>query len=111
MPNHSTPPRVARNGEVMRVLDRHSAATTIQGFDTGAHVATIVADEVLHLVAAEGLARHEREALALASYVSDRHPIIASIVADDSQPTVARERAFSRIARVIGAQTPVSVLV
>lgn len=95
----------------MRVLDRHSVATTTQGFNTDAHVATIVADQVLHQVAADGLARHEREALALAATVSDRYPIIASIVADDSQPTVARERAFGRIARVIGAQTPVTVLV
>ena len=57
-------------------------------------------DEIAARIALEGIDRVP-EAIDAAALMADRSPVAAGIVMSDSEPTVARERAFARIAALV----------
>lgn len=57
-------------------------------------------DEIAARIALDGIDRVP-EAMAVAELMADRSPVAAGIVMAASEPTVARERAFARIAALV----------
>ncbi len=66
---------------------------------------TRMMDEIAARIALEGIDRVP-EAIAVAALMADRSPVAAGIVMSDSEPTVARERAFGRIAAAVARLEP-----
>ncbi|HSJ28674.1 MAG TPA: hypothetical protein VLB67_10710 [Acidimicrobiia bacterium] len=56
-------------------------------------------DRLAHDIATHGIDRYEEDVQRLASYAYRRGiaSVIVGVLADPSQPTVARERAFARV--------------
>ena len=61
---------------------------------------TQLMDQIAARIALEGIDRVP-EAIAVAALMAGGSPVAAGIVMADSEPTVARERAFARIAALV----------
>lgn len=57
-------------------------------------------DEIAERIASEGMGRVP-EAIAVAALMADLSPVAAGIVMAESEPAVARERAFAKIAALV----------